>query len=115
MSAYFSGSLVEAYGPQWVFGTTAIFPLIVSLSALLITEERSKSGPGEGDKPFPPACSAKQRAGGSDRYGLIFSCHLVCTGLMGRHPGELIAGIRAAVKPIWQVRRSRRASQRLPT
>ncbi|KAK9813029.1 hypothetical protein WJX72_007813 [[Myrmecia] bisecta] len=42
-SAYFSGSLVEAYGPRGVFALTAIFPLIVSLSALLIKEERSSS------------------------------------------------------------------------
>mgnify|MGYP001810278833 FL=1 len=40
MSAYFSGSLVEQYGSQTVFCLTAIFPLIVSASALLIDEQR---------------------------------------------------------------------------
>mmetsp|Transcript_28542 Transcript_28542/g.71525 ORF Transcript_28542/g.71525 Transcript_28542/m.71525 type:complete len:546 (-) Transcript_28542:208-1845(-) len=40
LSSYFSGSLVETYGTHWVFGVTALFPLIVSASALLITEER---------------------------------------------------------------------------
>lgn len=38
-SAYFSGSLVEAYGPRGVFGLTALFPLIVSLSAVFISEQ----------------------------------------------------------------------------
>ena len=38
-SAYFSGSLVESYGPRTVFGVTAIFPLIVSGAALLIAEQ----------------------------------------------------------------------------
>lgn len=37
-SAYFSGSLIETYGTRGVFGLTAIFPLIVSLSAILISE-----------------------------------------------------------------------------
>lgn len=40
VSAYFSGSLVEQYGSQTVFCLTAIFPLIVSASALLIDEQR---------------------------------------------------------------------------
>lgn len=40
MSAYFSGSLVEQYGSSTVFILTAIFPLIVSASALLIDEQR---------------------------------------------------------------------------
>lgn len=40
MSAYFSGSLVEQYGSTTVFVLTAVFPLIVSASALLIDEQR---------------------------------------------------------------------------
>ena len=36
--AYFSGSLVEQYGTRFVFAITAIFPLIVTLTALLINE-----------------------------------------------------------------------------
>lgn len=39
-SAYFSGSLVQQYGTHTVFALTAIFPLIVSASALLIDEQR---------------------------------------------------------------------------
>jgi len=39
-SAYFSGSFIEAYGVHGVFAITAVFPLIVSLTAFLITEER---------------------------------------------------------------------------
>lgn len=38
-SAYFSGSLVESWGPRGVFGLTAVFPLIVSLAAVLIREQ----------------------------------------------------------------------------
>ena len=38
-SAYFSGSLVEAWGPRGVFALTAVFPLIVSLAAALIDEQ----------------------------------------------------------------------------
>ncbi|KAK9863552.1 hypothetical protein WJX84_003033 [Apatococcus fuscideae] len=39
MSAYFSGSLVDAWGPRGVFAATALFPLIVSVAALLISEK----------------------------------------------------------------------------
>ena len=38
-SAYFSGALVEAYGPRAVFGLTAVFPLLVSVSAVFISEQ----------------------------------------------------------------------------
>lgn len=53
-SAYFSGALVDAYGPRGVFGLTAVFPLMVSLSAVFISEQpvvrsaRHKRGPSEG-------------------------------------------------------------------
>eukprot|EP00879_Flechtneria_rotunda_P012967 GHRR01013540.1.p1 GENE.GHRR01013540.1~~GHRR01013540.1.p1 ORF type:complete len:473 (+),score=146.19 GHRR01013540.1:400-1818(+) len=42
-SAYFSGSLVQDYGSHTVFAVTAIFPLIVSASALLIDEQQVSS------------------------------------------------------------------------
>lgn len=48
-SAYFSGSLVEAWGPRGVFALTAVFPLIVSAAAALIDEQ--------------PVPSAKLKAG----------------------------------------------------
>lgn len=38
-SAYFSGSLVDTMGVRWVFGATAVFPLMVSCSSLLIHEQ----------------------------------------------------------------------------
>ncbi|KAL3141007.1 hypothetical protein ABBQ32_005521 [Trebouxia sp. C0010 RCD-2024] len=51
-SAYFSGSLVEAYGPRGVFGLTALFPLIVSLSAVFISEQPVvRSGSHKRDRP----------------------------------------------------------------
>ncbi|GFR44950.1 hypothetical protein Agub_g5992, partial [Astrephomene gubernaculifera] len=44
-SAYFSGSLVQEYGCRFVFGLTAIFPLVVCASSLLI-EEKPMGGSG---------------------------------------------------------------------
>nr|DAD19580.1 TPA_asm: hypothetical protein HUJ06_021043 [Nelumbo nucifera] len=52
VSAYFSGSLVDAYGVRFVFGVTALLPLITSAVAVLVKEQRmsrynlSLSGPG---------------------------------------------------------------------
>lgn len=48
MSAYFSGSLVDAWGPRGVFAATAVFPLIVSVAALLISEKPTSLVPGGG-------------------------------------------------------------------
>ncbi|KAK4266334.1 hypothetical protein QN277_027274 [Acacia crassicarpa] len=39
VSAYFSGSLVEAYGVRFVFGVTALLPLITSGVAVLVKEQ----------------------------------------------------------------------------
>jgi hypothetical protein len=55
-SAYFSGSLVQEYGSHTVFAVTAIFPLVVSASALLIDEQRVSQ---------TPAAAATAVAGGS--------------------------------------------------
>jgi folate/biopterin transporter len=40
LSAYFSGSLVQEYGPRPVFLITAAFPLLVAVAAAVIPEER---------------------------------------------------------------------------
>ncbi|KAH9618773.1 hypothetical protein KSS87_008060 [Heliosperma pusillum] len=40
VSAYFSGSLVGAYGVRFVFGVTAFLPLITSAVAVLVQERR---------------------------------------------------------------------------
>ena len=40
VSAYFSGSLVESYGTRFVFGLTALLPLITSAAGVLVREER---------------------------------------------------------------------------
>ncbi|CAI9118441.1 OLC1v1020013C1 [Oldenlandia corymbosa var. corymbosa] len=40
VSAYFSGSLVDAYGVRFVFGVTALLPLITSAVAVLVKEQR---------------------------------------------------------------------------
>ncbi|KAM3707257.1 hypothetical protein ACB098_02G012000 [Castanea mollissima] len=39
VSAYFSGSLVDAYGVRFVFGITALLPLITSAVAVLVREQ----------------------------------------------------------------------------
>ena len=38
-SAYYSGSLVQSWGPRGVFALTAAFPLVVSAAAVLIAEQ----------------------------------------------------------------------------
>ncbi|KAL9237634.1 hypothetical protein vseg_012160 [Gypsophila vaccaria] len=40
VSAYFSGSLVGAYGVRFVFGVTSLLPLITSAVAVLVEEQR---------------------------------------------------------------------------
>ncbi|GJN10159.1 hypothetical protein PR202_ga28228 [Eleusine coracana subsp. coracana] len=44
VSAYFSGSLVDAYGVRFVFGVTAFLPLMTSAVAVLVNEHRIPSG-----------------------------------------------------------------------
>ncbi|PIA44954.1 hypothetical protein AQUCO_01700495v1 [Aquilegia coerulea] len=41
VSAYFSGSLVEVYGVRFVFGITALLPLITSAVSVLVKEQRT--------------------------------------------------------------------------
>ncbi|KAJ0034954.1 hypothetical protein Pint_24793 [Pistacia integerrima] len=40
VSSYFSGSLVDAYGVRFVFGVTALLPLLTSGVAVLVQEQR---------------------------------------------------------------------------
>ncbi|XP_057476789.1 folate-biopterin transporter 1, chloroplastic-like isoform X2 [Actinidia eriantha] len=47
LSSYFSGSLVDAYGVRFVFGITALLPLITSAVAVLVNEQ-PVVGPGRG-------------------------------------------------------------------
>ncbi|KAL0414516.1 UNVERIFIED_CONTAM: Folate-biopterin transporter 1, chloroplastic [Sesamum radiatum] len=47
VSSYFSGSLVGAYGVRFVFGLTALLPLITSAVAVLV-KEQSVLGPARG-------------------------------------------------------------------
>ncbi|CAN8315680.1 unnamed protein product [Cochlearia groenlandica] len=49
VSSYFSGSLVESYGVRFVFGVTALLPLITSAVAVLVNEQRVVI-PGSGQK-----------------------------------------------------------------
>ncbi|KAM6566255.1 hypothetical protein CsatA_025383 [Cannabis sativa] len=50
VSSYFSGSLVDAYGVRFVFGVTALLPLLTSAVAVLVTEQRVV-GPARGQIP----------------------------------------------------------------
>lgn len=51
VSSYFSGSLVESYGVRFVFGVTALLPLITSAVAVLVNEQRVvRPMPGSGQK-----------------------------------------------------------------
>uniref|UniRef100_A0A2P2JIB5 Uncharacterized protein MANES_15G030000 n=1 Tax=Rhizophora mucronata TaxID=61149 RepID=A0A2P2JIB5_RHIMU len=43
VSAYFSGSLVDAYGVRFVFGVTALLPLMTSAVAALVREQRVRA------------------------------------------------------------------------
>ncbi|KAK3286056.1 hypothetical protein CYMTET_6364 [Cymbomonas tetramitiformis] len=40
LTAYFAGSLVQDYGPRFVFGCTALFPLLTTTVSVLLAEER---------------------------------------------------------------------------
>ncbi|CAN6297471.1 unnamed protein product, partial [Urochloa humidicola] len=44
VSAYFSGSFVDIYGVRFVFGVTALLPLLTSTVAVLVNEERLPLG-----------------------------------------------------------------------
>ncbi|MCI23182.1 hypothetical protein A2U01_0044360 [Trifolium medium] len=39
VSSYFSGSLLDAYGVRFVFGVTALLPLLTSAVAVLVKEQ----------------------------------------------------------------------------
>ena len=38
-SSYFSGSLIETYGTKYVFGVSAVFPLLIACAASLVRED----------------------------------------------------------------------------
>ena len=39
VSSYFSGSLIESYGTRFVFGATAVFPLMIAGASTLVQEK----------------------------------------------------------------------------
>ena len=43
LSSYFSGSLIEEHGTRYVFGVTALFPLLIAGAALLVKEAPVRS------------------------------------------------------------------------
>ena len=75
-SAYFSGSLVKDWGVRAVFGATALLPLFVSASALLIDEPRVGGGRGgrgvkSGGGGAAAAVAAAAAGGGGDYEPLL--------------------------------------------
>ncbi|KAK4757667.1 hypothetical protein SAY87_018968 [Trapa incisa] len=52
VSSYFSGSLVDAYGVRFVFGLTAMLPLITSVVAVLVREQPVISSKRNSSLPF---------------------------------------------------------------
>lgn len=85
-SAYFSGSFVQDYGTRFVFGLTALFPLVVSASALLIDEK-------------PVARRAGVHVGsGSDGGGLVAA---------GPPPPQLFAQMLSQGQALWGAVRRR--------
>lgn len=40
ISSYSSGYLIDKFGPRYVFGIIAIFPIIITCSSLLVSEQR---------------------------------------------------------------------------
>ena len=71
-SAYFSGALVEAYGPRAVFGLTAVFPLLVSVSAVFIAEQPIVNARHKRSEP-----DADDAEMGRSRWSLQF-CIFIC-------------------------------------
>lgn len=61
-SAYFSGSLVGTWGPRPVFALTAIFPLVVCLSSILISELPKVKNDAELQRPGAPYLSSRPLA-----------------------------------------------------
>lgn len=49
LSAYYSGSLIETHGTRFVFGITALFPLLIACAAALVREDRQDSDLDETD------------------------------------------------------------------
>lgn len=43
VSAYYSGSLIESNGTRFVFGVTALFPLLIACAATLVREEPARN------------------------------------------------------------------------
>jgi folate/biopterin transporter len=61
LSAYFSGSLLSTMRPQEVFTITAIFPLLISVSALAIKETRATKEVADSSSPYQEQFAAVQR------------------------------------------------------
>ncbi len=105
-SAYFSGALVEAWGPRSVFGLTAVFPLVVSAAAALIDEQpaapaklKADEGQPGGRPPLLPWLASsplcQTRAAGRSRSSP--SCGAMRAPLFCANGGRRRRGVRAVV------------------
>jgi len=101
LSAYFSGSLVGDYGTHFVFGVTALFPLIVSTSALLIDEKPISAQPAtslpssHGDA----AASSSAASVGADNDGDLKKAEDLA--LLPRAVAQQVPQLLDRVKTLW--------------
>jgi hypothetical protein len=100
LSAYASGSLVQSQGTHFVFGLTAVFPLIVSISALLIDEQRVGSSTGGGVVPgshLPAASSSGKYSSLPSHTSSSKAAAAGAPGLQPLGPGGSWAALQARV------------------
>lgn len=93
-----SGSLVNDFGPRWVFGLTALFPLLVTGAALAIPEKRIL--------PAPKGTLASSSGGSSSR--------LPGTGSRSSSPGQqrrdepgVVTAFKQQARLLWSTAKQR--------
>ncbi|KAL4451496.1 hypothetical protein ABPG75_007158 [Micractinium tetrahymenae] len=102
-SAYFSGSLVGDFGPRWVFGLTALFPLLVTGAAVAIPEKRI----------LPPP-KGVMSGSGSDGSSSSSSSRLPSGRSRSSSPGQqqkdelgVVAAFRQQARLLWSTAKQR--------
>ena len=70
-SAYFSGALIEERGTRFVFGVTALFPLLIAAAATLVNEKRIVDPSDRGDAPPSPSPSSSSHPGIVDEIKIL--------------------------------------------
>ena len=73
ITSYYSGFLIEHYGPAFVFKITSLFPLLIVVSSLLIKEEKLDWVDGKGRPSLPSSKSEVYK-----KIGKYVACILLC-------------------------------------